>query len=158
MSLRNLGHICSHIQNCSRARRPMAAVQHTKLHLAVAVGLYRHGMISHVQLGNTDGPDEVPVEITNENIAQRMIWLTFKYHDTDPVLQSAKLLSKPSKVVTAKLDRLRKLVKGIRCADIKGLEPSDLLFVRTDKGVLEAREALELGRGGQLLCRFTTLR
>ncbi|KAK9364925.1 ribosomal protein S8 [Lipomyces kononenkoae] len=158
MSLHNLSYVCSHLKNCSMARVPITSVQYTKLHLALVLGLYRHGVISHVQLGSRNGPDLNPVPISNENISSRRLWVTLKYNNAEPVIKSAILESKPSRKKTMKLPALKRLIEGYWAESTKPLDPGDLLFLRTDKGILEAREAVELQRGGQLLCRFTSLR
>ncbi|KAK9351914.1 ribosomal protein S8 [Lipomyces doorenjongii] len=158
MSLHNLSYVCSHLKNCSMARVPITSIQYTKLHLGVVLGLYRHGAISHVQLGSRKGPDTEPIQVTSENISTRRLWVTLKYYNAEPVLKNALLESKPSKKKTMKLPGLKRLIEGYWAENTKPLDPGDLLFLRTDKGILEAREAVELQRGGQLLCRFTSLR
>ncbi|KAF1990363.1 ribosomal S8 family protein [Aulographum hederae CBS 113979] len=56
MSLANLAHMCSHLQNVSRARLAITSVPMTKLHLNLALALQKQGFISSVQLGGNTPP------------------------------------------------------------------------------------------------------
>jgi len=56
MSLVNLAHVCSHLQNASRARLALTSIPHTKLHLSIALQLQKQGFISSVQLGSSKPP------------------------------------------------------------------------------------------------------
>lgn len=49
---------------------------------------------------------------------------------------------------------LRDVVRGRDSGYVRGLRsPGELLFLSTDRGVLEARECAERKVGGQVLCR-----
>lgn len=56
MSLQNLAHVCSHLQNTSRARLAQTSITLTKLHLAVALALQKQGFISTVEIGGVKPP------------------------------------------------------------------------------------------------------
>ncbi|GME24417.1 putative 40s ribosomal protein s8 [Neofusicoccum parvum] len=56
MSLVNLAHVCSHLQNASRARLGLTSVPLTKLHLTLALGLQKQGFISSVSPGGPSPP------------------------------------------------------------------------------------------------------
>lgn len=59
MSLVNLAHVCSHLQNASKARLSLTSITLTKLHLALALALQKQGFISTVQVGGKDPPTPI---------------------------------------------------------------------------------------------------
>ncbi|KAK9448498.1 mitochondrial 37S ribosomal protein uS8m [Limtongia smithiae] len=154
MSLQNLSYVCSHLQNCGRAKTPLTSVQYTKLHLGILLGLYRHGLISAVTIGDNKGPDLLPTEITPANVATRRLWVTLKYKDYVPVMSHAQTVSNPRKQFSLRKEELSYLLRGQTIRNVKPILPGELMFIRTDKGILESREALEIGRGGMALARF----
>jgi ribosomal protein S8 len=88
------------------------------------------------------------------NPAHRRIWLGLKYWNNEPVLRNMSLISKPTREIRAKVADLRKLVAGRKAGIANPLtNPGDCMFVSTEIGILEAREALERVRGGVLLVR-----
>lgn len=56
MSLVNLAHVCSHLQNASKAHLGLTSVPLTKLHLTLALGLQKQGFISSVSPGGPTPP------------------------------------------------------------------------------------------------------
>jgi len=70
-------------------------------------------------------------------------------------MRNLKAISKPSRLVTADLEQLGKVARGFEAGHLKGLNLGELLFVSTDRGVLEAREALARKVGGVVLCRVS---
>lgn len=56
MSLVNLAHVCSHLQNASKARLGLTSIPVSKLHVNLALGLQREGFLSSVTLGGTTPP------------------------------------------------------------------------------------------------------
>lgn len=56
MSLVQLAHMCSHLQNASTARLGLTSVPFTKLHLNVALALQKQGFFSTVDLGGPSPP------------------------------------------------------------------------------------------------------
>ncbi len=56
MSLVNLAHVCSHLQNASKARLGLTSVPHTNLHLDLALVLQKQGFFSTVILGGPNPP------------------------------------------------------------------------------------------------------
>lgn len=59
MSLVNLAHVCSHLQNASLARLGLTSIPYTKLHLSLALLLQKQGFLSHVKLGGPSPPASV---------------------------------------------------------------------------------------------------
>lgn len=212
----NLAHVCSHLQNASRARLALTSIPMTKMHLSLCLAMQKQGLISTVQVAGLKPPvpemekevkpesrekleeqleEEVwrgmdyaagresetstsEIEATSDhmlhrkssqplpsshayraagvplNPAHRRIWLGLKYWNNEPVLRNMSLISKPTREIRAKVADLRKLVAGRKAGIANPLtNPGDCLFVSTEIGILEAREALERVRGGVLLVR-----
>ncbi|KAI5369971.1 Putative ribosomal protein S8 [Septoria linicola] len=59
MSLVQLSHICSHLQNASLARLGLTSIPYTKLHLSLALLLQKQGFLSQVKLGGPSPPASV---------------------------------------------------------------------------------------------------
>jgi ribosomal protein S8 len=159
MSLVNLAHVCSHMQNASLARLGLTSIPLSRMHLSLSLLLQKQGFLSTVTLGGPTPPakllppthaDDItpasatkPIitqeveEVTQQNRATRRLWLGMKYWDGEPVLRKMTLLSKPTK---------RMFIRGLR-------QVGECIFVSTDKGIMEARECVERKIGGQVLCR-----
>ncbi|KAE8831985.1 hypothetical protein PTNB73_07537 [Pyrenophora teres f. teres] len=56
MSLVNLAHVCSHMQNASKARLGLTSIPVSKMHVKIALGLQREGFLSSVTLGGPTPP------------------------------------------------------------------------------------------------------
>ncbi|KXL47334.1 hypothetical protein M433DRAFT_142528 [Acidomyces richmondensis BFW] len=56
MSLVNLAHVCSHLQNASLARLGLTSIPYTKLHLSIALLLHKQGFLSQVKLAGKSPP------------------------------------------------------------------------------------------------------
>ncbi|KAL5115927.1 hypothetical protein ACEQ8H_006149 [Pleosporales sp. CAS-2024a] len=56
MSLVNLAHVCSHLQNASKARLGLTSIPVSKLHVKLALGLQREGFLSSVTLAGLTPP------------------------------------------------------------------------------------------------------
>ena len=168
MSLVQLAHTCSHLQNASKARLGLTSIPSTNLHLRLTLALQNAGFISAVVRG---GPHPPPPhlllahpssnnegaeigKVTQENIASRRLWLGLKYWNSEPVLESMKLVSKPTRRIWMDTEGLAKLVLGKANGYVRGLtRPGECLFISTDRGIFEARECVERKIGGMLLCR-----
>lgn len=56
MSLVNLAHVCSHMQNASKARLGLTSIPVSKMHVKIALGLQREGFLSSVTLAGPTPP------------------------------------------------------------------------------------------------------
>ncbi|PGH03038.1 hypothetical protein AJ79_07470 [Helicocarpus griseus UAMH5409] len=168
MSLNNLAHVCSKIQNASKARLAITSITNTNLHLNLAIALRDAGFISTVVLGGPKPPpqhillrtpaandEHEPIEpITRENVASRRLWLGLKYWQSEPVINKMSLVSKPTRRLTLNVPKLRDIVRGHTRDTVVGLRsPGECLFLTTNLGILEARECVEKMTGGMVLCR-----
>jgi ribosomal protein S8 len=159
MSLVNLSHVCSHLQNASRARLGLTSIPLSNLHLSLSLQLQKAGFFSHVIRGGPEPPDlletnDTPEPVTQANISSRKLWLGLKYWNNEPVLSKMTMVSKPTKRVWMNQEGLARLVKGRDYDYVKGLrDVGETLYVSTDQGILEARECVERRTGGMILCR-----
>jgi ribosomal protein S8 len=146
--------LCARIQNAFRARHQKIAVYHTNQNLGILSILLRAGFVSNVSRGTIAEPSPDKFNAVGE--AQRRIWADMKYRDNRPVLRNMSLISKPSKRIFMDLSDLRRLCSGRRAQTIKPLGMVEIAVVRTrdkENEWLEAREALQLGLSGEVLCR-----
>ncbi|OAA37456.1 40S ribosomal protein S8 [Metarhizium rileyi] len=164
-SILNIAHMCSHLQNASKARLGLTSVSNTKYNLHLALALHRSGFFSSVYRSGPQPPttaqmiSQPPEQVTSANVANMRIWLGLKYWDGKPVLSQATLISKPSRLMTVDIKQLGRLTRGfpakLKGGVIPGLNLGECMFVATSRGVLEAREALARKVGGLLICRVS---
>ncbi|KAK4462176.1 mitochondrial 37S ribosomal protein S8 [Cladorrhinum samala] len=161
MPIHAITNSCAHLQNAARARLGLTSIPNSKYNLRLALAMHRAGLVSSVTRG---GPTPPPPEsllthesepVTTANVATRRIWLGLKYWGDKPVMSKLQAVSKPSRKITAKINELEKVARGFRVGHLKGLDLGECLFVSTDLGVLEIREALEKKVGGLVLCRVS---
>lgn len=160
MSLVNLSHVCSHLQNASKARLGLTSIPSCNLHLRVCLLLHQLGFVSSVtRAGLTPPPmDQLSTfeiePVTQVNIATRRLWLGLKYWENKPVLSAMSMISKPTRRVLMDSVGLSRIALGKEYNYVPGLtRPGECIFVSTDRGVLEARDCAEKKIGGLLLCR-----
>ncbi|KAF3909184.1 hypothetical protein ABW20_dc0100435 [Dactylellina cionopaga] len=155
MSLVNLANVCSHLQNATRSKLGITSIPYTKLHLALSVGLLKEGFISSVTTGDTFSPDPEYTPPTQTTISSKRLWLGLKYYENQPVMSKLQLLSKPKQRLWLKYQDLEKIGNGRDAGYVKGLQMGECIFVTTDRGVMELREAVRKMTGGQPLCRVS---
>lgn len=152
---------CAHLQNASRARLGLTSLPNTKYNLFFSLALHRSGLVSSVTRA---GPHPPPPDqlltfeaepVTTRNVASRRLWLGLKYHNNEPVMRNVKSISKPTRPIRADLPALQRIARGFESGYVDGLKMGECLFVATDKGVLEIREALEKKVGGLVICRVS---
>jgi ribosomal protein S8 len=68
MSLVNLAHVCSHMQNASKARLGLTSIPVSKLHVRLALGLQREGFLSSVTLGGSTPPRPFLLQTQNDPV------------------------------------------------------------------------------------------
>jgi small subunit ribosomal protein S8 len=127
----------------------------TKLHLSIALGLYKEGFLSSVQRGDFTGPDKEYVPTTTQNISTRRLWLGLKYQETRPVLKKMQMVSKPSRKIITTPQELHSLVLGRSVRGVPALELGEVMFIRAYQTgeVLEIQDAVKRHVGGEILCR-----
>ncbi|AEO53655.1 hypothetical protein MYCTH_2295293 [Thermothelomyces thermophilus ATCC 42464] len=164
MGIASVVNACIHLQNASRARFGLTSIPNTKYNLRLVLAMHRAGLLASVTRGGPRPPEpglpraaeeaeEEPV--TSANVATRRLWVGLKYWNNEPVLRNIKPISKPSRLVTATVPELEKVSRGFSVGQVKGLTLGETLFLSTDRGVLEVREALARKTGGLVLCRVS---
>ncbi|KAB5584848.1 ribosomal protein S8-like protein [Coniochaeta sp. 2T2.1] len=158
MGIQSIANACSHLQNASRARLGLTSVPNTKYNLRLLLALHRAGFVSSVTRGGPSPPQDLnaePEPVTSQNVATRRLWVGLKYWDNEPVMRNIQPVSRPSRAVTSDLKELSRIARGFEAGYVKGLNLGETLFLSTDRGVLEVREALERKVGGLVLCRVS---
>jgi len=146
--------LCSHLQNAFRSRHARVSVHHTTQNLAILSILLRNGFITSVTRGTLDKPD--PITFHEAKESDRRIWAELKYREERPVLNDMELISKPSKPIFMSPSEIRRLCTGRRAQNVKPLRMGEIAVVRThskEHEWLEAREAVQLGLEGEVVCR-----
>ncbi len=161
MGIHSVCNACAHLQNATRARLGLTSLPNTKYNLALALAMHRQGLVSSVTRA---GPHPPPPEqlatfeaepVTTANVATRRLWVGLKYWNNEPVMRNIKSISKPKRWVTASIPELKRVARGFEAGQLKGLNLGETMFLSTDRGVLEVREALEKNVGGLVLCRVS---
>ncbi|QBM89953.1 Ribosomal protein S8 [Metschnikowia aff. pulcherrima] len=154
MSLVHLSNLCAHIKNCTNVRLSTTSVPFSRLHLQVALGLYKEGFLSSIHKGSTSGPDQAPVEVTPDNISTRRLWLGLKYRKNMPVIRDMLMVLKPGRKVNMTSTEVKALASGLPVRFVKPLQPAEVMFLRTpDKEIVEIQEAAKKDLEGMVLCR-----
>lgn len=175
MSLSHLAHVCSHLNNVTKARLGLTSIVDTKMHRNLILAMQQQGLIgSIVRGGRTPPPPHLLLgqptatsaadaaasgvietePVTQANIASRRLWLGLKYWQSEPVLGKITPVSKPTRRIIMDLPALRSVIRGSRSGTVDGLRsPGECLFLATDRGILEARQCVEKKVGGVVLCR-----
>lgn len=100
---------------------------------------------------------ETEGRVTQANRSSRRLWLGMKYWDGMPVLRKARMISKPTKRYYLSAREIGDLCRG-RGASKNQVKPlvqvGEIMAVVTERGVMEARECVERGLGGLVLCRI----
>lgn len=150
-----LHHVCSHIQNASKARQSITSIPLTRINLRLALAMQKAGFLSSVKPGNWGGPDAegLVVPVTPSNVSNRRLWLGLKYVGNQRVITQCQLLSRGNRRVYFNVREIEDMVKGRRAQTIKGLNIGECMFIGTDQGVYEARDAIRRNMGGEALCR-----
>ncbi|RHZ70891.1 hypothetical protein CDV55_105297 [Aspergillus turcosus] len=144
MSLVNLAHVCSHLNNATKARLGLTSIPHTNLHLKLCLALQNSGYLSsvvrggpkppppHILLGHPAPNDEVEgIEpLTQANIASRRLWLGLKYWQSEPVLGKLSVISKPTRRITIDVAGLRRVIRGEKSDYVEGLRSPGESFAK----------------------------
>lgn len=96
MSLVNLAHVCSHLQNASKARLGLTSIPVSKMHVKLVLGLQREGFLSSVTLGGVSPPkpfllQSQPSAEEVEHLAQKLQaepWQAYNVSDSEHTAQA----------------------------------------------------------------------
>ena len=112
------------------------------------------GFISSLTRGTAAAPDPSEWSVVSEPF--RRIWATLKYRSDRPVLSTMELVSLPSKRIHMDAYGVRRLVSGKRSEFVKPLGMGEIAIIKVkgrEKEWIEAREAVSLNVGGEVICR-----
>ncbi|KAJ4297307.1 hypothetical protein N0V88_004225 [Collariella sp. IMI 366227] len=102
MGVHSIANACAHLQNATRARLGLTSLPNTKYNLRLVLAMHRAALLASES------------EVVNfENVASRRLWIGLKYWNNEPVMRDVMAVSKPSRLVTAKLDELNKVARGL---------------------------------------------
>ncbi|KAK0655651.1 ribosomal protein S8 [Cercophora newfieldiana] len=159
MGIQQITNMCAHLQNASRARLGITSLPNTRYNLNLALALHRAGFINSITRAGPHPPSPSefltlePEPVTTANASTRRLWVTLKYWNNEPVLRRIQAVSKSSRRVQADLEQMGRIARGFEAGMHKGLNLGECMFLSTDRGVLELREALDRKVGGLVLCR-----
>lgn len=154
MSLVHLANFASHLKNCTNVHLATTSVPFSRMHLQVALGLYKEGFISSVKKGSVSGPESQPVDVTPDNISTRRLWLGLKYRNNQSVIRDFSLISKPGRKVNLTTTEVKALASGLPVRFIKPLQPAESIFIKHGSEILEIQEAAKRDIKGMVLCRI----
>ncbi|EEY17778.1 mitochondrial 37S ribosomal protein MRPS8 [Verticillium alfalfae VaMs.102] len=144
MGIGNAINACAHLNNVANARLGLTSLPATKVNLALALALHRAGFISSVHRGGPQPPtpQELAAPPAPRDARQR--------RDAPPLARH-----EPKRPIHIKAIDLHRVVRGFASKDglVKGLQLGECIFLMTDQGMMEGREALSRNMGGIVLCR-----
>ncbi|KAF6757800.1 mitochondrial ribosomal protein subunit S8 [Ephemerocybe angulata] len=147
--------LCSHLQNAFRARHAKVLVPHNTQNLGILSILLRAGFLTSLTRGTTALPS--PPAFAEAPQSEKRIWAELKYRNNKPVLSNMELVSMPSRRVFMDVSEIRRMCTGSRVAGtVKPLGMGEVAIVKTNHPEhewVEAREALALKLGGEVVCR-----
>ena len=124
-----IGDFLTTIRNGSSARKDVCITQHSKMRASIAAILKQEGYIRDFAEG-TDARGFKTIE------------LTLKFVENTPAITGIERHSKPGRRLYFGSKDIPRVLGGLGVA-----------IVTTSKGVVRARDARELGVGGELICK-----
>lgn len=117
------------IRNAQLVEKKEVNVPNSKIKLAIVKVLKEEGYIDDYRINQLD------------NSKKSEIVITLKYYLGDPVIESVVRISKPG---------LRQYKSSLKLTNVTN--EMGIAIVTTSKGVMTARNARQMGVGGELLC------
>lgn len=119
------------VRNAVAAERPVVELPSSKLRVAIAEALQRHGYVWDYEVVTPEGEEH-----------RRRLRINLKYGPTgEKVIQSISCVSKPGKRVYTTVEDIPNVLQGL-----------GICLLSTNKGVLGGREAKKANVGGEILC------
>lgn len=146
MSLVNLSHVCSHLQNASLARLGLTSVPLTRLHLNLSLLLQKQGFISSVDIGGPRPPRKhLPA------VHEQPSSLLEDAHDTAAYETQVQEQEESESVVTQANRASRRLWLGLKYWDGEPvLSKMNMLSKPTRRIHLSAEDLQQVVRGRQV--------
>lgn len=146
--------LCSALQNAFRARHKYAAFPHSNQSLGILSILLQHGFLLHITRGTSAVPS--PEAFISAPEADRRIWAALKYRDDRPVLNACAAVSVPHRRAVLRPQEVVQLAAGRGVRHVPPLGMGEVAVIKTKDRAhewIEAREAVRLGLGGEIMCR-----
>jgi small subunit ribosomal protein S8 len=124
-----IGDFLTIIRNASLARKDVCVAQHSKMRAAIASILKQEGYISEFAEGK-------------DNRGFKTLEISLKYIGDTPAINGLERHSKPGRRLYYAAKKIPNVLSGLGVA-----------ILTTSKGVIRARDARELGVGGELICK-----
>lgn len=138
-----------------QALHPQTYIKYSKQNLSILSLLAAHGFVSSVTLGSSQNPH--PLAFRDAPAPAKVLVANLKYRGDRSVVGTLELISKPSKHVILDNEELSRLLKGRRVKGVAGARLGEVFFVKSDNDTyLEARDAVRLGLGGEVIVRVGT--
>lgn len=119
------------VRNAVAAERPTVELPSSKLRVAIADALQRHGYVWDYEVVTPEGEEH-----------RRRLRINLKYGPTgEKVIQSISCVSKPGKRVYSSVEDIPSVLQGL-----------GICLLSTNKGVLGGGEAKKANVGGEVLC------
>lgn len=135
-----------------QALHPQTYIKYSKQNLSILSLLATHGFISSVALGSSQNPH--PLAFKDAPAPARILVTNLKYRGDRSVIGNLQLISKPSKRIVLDKEELGRLLRGRRVKGVAGACLGEVFFVKAEDGAyLEAREAVRLGLGGEVVVK-----
>ena len=123
-----IGDFCTRIRNAVMARHSKVDIPYSKIQLGMAELLKEHGYIRDCRTARSG------------DFGLIRVYLKYKTQ-RKPALNFLQRVSKPSRRIYAKVDRIPEVCSGY-----------GMIILSTNKGVLDGKKAKEMNVGGELLC------
>lgn len=124
-----IGDFLTIIRNASMARKDVCVAQHSKMRAAIAQILKQEGYITDFAEGKDDR-------------GFKTLEINLKFVDDVPAINGLERHSKPGRRLYYGVNDIPRVLGGLGVA-----------ILTTSKGVIRAREARNLGVGGELICK-----
>lgn len=121
------------IRNAHAVKKAEVVLPSSKIKLAIAEILKRHGYIKEVKM----------VADAGKSGKQEDIVITLKYAGKEPAISSLKRLSKPGRRVYASKEELPVVLNNLGIA-----------IISTSRGLMTNKEAKKKNLGGELICEI----
>lgn len=120
--------LLTRIRNAISVGKTEVRVPTSKMKVAVAEQLKKHGYLRDVKVEKSSPRDTLVITICNEG--------------ENPAITAVERISKPGRRVYAKVDEIPTVVSG-----------RGIVVISTSKGVMTGREAVKARLGGELICK-----
>lgn len=124
------------IKNAQKVYRDQVLIPFSKMKFAMANVLKADGYLADVER-------KKKIVSGGKKTEHEFLLLTLKYHDGEGAIQGIKIISKPSRRMYIKSEKIRPVRSGY-----------GLAIVSTSQGIMNSRDAKKQKLGGELICEI----